>query len=122
MSNPEECNADAPCDREECKKQLAEWRADDDEGAGYDDGGYDAQHCEWPGCHQIFWRGKNGWDCFKCAKKLCESCSDDDDKSVWVDADLGMLACTICFREIQAEEKKRRHRNRSSKHIKIKTK
>ena len=78
------------CKKEECKEEWVKWKGDEDqENAKKEEAkGYNAlasldyilTHCESKGCHNIYYRGKNGWDCDYCGKKLCEICSSDKRK------------------------------------------
>jgi hypothetical protein len=35
---------------------------------------YGLQHCDAPGCHNIYWKGKNGATCEHCGVDYCEPC------------------------------------------------
>lgn len=69
------------CPKEECKKEweeLSEGKTQKEQDKEYSQGSYGLQHCEYPECHSIYFRGKNGWDCGVCGRRMCEGCMFDN--------------------------------------------
>lgn len=67
------------CDRELCKKEWNRWsqKTESEEDLDYKNGNYGLTHCQRSGCHEIYFRGKNGWDCHTCGVHYCENCSSE---------------------------------------------
>ncbi len=66
------------CSREECVEEWLKYSGGttpDQQEDQYDSGSYGLQHCERKGCHDIYFRGKNGEDCNECGRRYCEDCS-----------------------------------------------
>ena len=64
------------CMKKECQKEwleLSDGTTQEEQDKDYASGNYGLQHCEIDGCHDIYWRGKNGTNCEFCDKHMCES-------------------------------------------------
>lgn len=66
------------CKLPECVITFREYVPKDKEEeneAAYDEGSYSFVHCDVDGCHELYWKGKNGSVCESCNKNVCENCS-----------------------------------------------
>ena len=78
------------CPREECKREWEEWsggKTQKEHNEDYEQGSYGLRHCQYPGCHTLYWRGKNGCDCEVCGLKVCEGCQCDESRMVFMEDD-----------------------------------
>ena len=91
----------AGCGRAECLAAFRDGAGSDDglghDEGGYDEGGYDWQHCNVEGCHEWYWRGKNGEDCYPSGARACEGCAHHAGER---DPDSGEWACPRCAPQI----------------------
>lgn len=98
----------------ECKEEkcIREWFKNDgktqkEEERNFASGSYGLQHCQVKGCHEIYWRGKNGVDCEKCGLRACENCQCDETKFIETpDDDTVYMCIEHKTPKIQKEKKK----------------
>ena len=100
--------SDMECDRPECIEQYEEYA--NSEGASYAEGGYDWVHCGAEGCHNFYWKGKNGTVCDSCGLEVCEWCESNDSVGGW-DSDYDDWVCQACF-ESRGRQRERGHQIR----------
>jgi hypothetical protein len=90
------------CNEKKCKKAWIEYNGDPDheDTKNGDVSDLILTHCEIEGCHNIYWKGKNGSTCQWCALEVCEHCSMTN--IVWDDCGEESF-CVKCDKKIRKD-------------------